>query len=79
MDEMLDHNVQAGLKGRKAWYTQGDKREFKGLELQEVESVICTQGYERARGKKVGLQSEILEGKNSGGKVELVMKGSMAC
>lgn len=40
MVEMLDHNVQAGLKGRKAWYTQGDKRELKGLELQEVESVI---------------------------------------
>lgn len=63
---MLGHNIQIGLKGRKVWYTQEDKRELKGLELQAVESVISTQGHERARGKKVGLQSEILEGKNSG-------------
>lgn len=39
-----------------------DKREFIGLELQEIESLICVKGDKRARGKKVGLQSEIVEG-----------------
>lgn len=57
---------RVGLKGKKAWYIQGEKREFKSLELQEVESLIYVQGDERARGKKLGLESEILEGKISG-------------
>lgn len=66
MDEMLDHNVQAWLKGRKAWYTQGVKREFKGLKLKDSESLIYVHAYERARGKKVGLQSRKVKGKISG-------------
>lgn len=36
--------------------THREKREFKGLELEEVESLIYVQGDERATGKKVSLE-----------------------
>nr|KAF6343041.1 hypothetical protein mPipKuh1_010761 [Pipistrellus kuhlii] len=63
MDEMLDHNVQAGLKGRKAWYTQEDRSSGRNS-IQKNESQFLASGAQSSTQILVNQYDESFEKQN---------------